>query len=67
MAERGLSQRHACRLLEVDPKTVRRPEHRGDESVRARLRSLAGERRRFGHRRLGILLEREGVRMNHMA
>jgi putative transposase len=46
---------------------VRRPEHRGDEAVRARLRSLAGERRRFGYRRLGILLEREGVRMNHMA
>ena len=65
MAERGLSQRHVCRLLEVDPKTVRRPERRGDEAVRARLRSLAGERRRFGYRRLGILLEREGVRMNH--
>ena len=48
MAERSLSQRHVCRLLEVDPKTVRRPEHRGDEAVRARLRSLAGERRRFG-------------------
>jgi putative transposase len=65
MAERGLSQRHVCRLLEVDPKTVRRPERRGDEAVRARLRMLAGERRRFGYRRLGILLEREGMVMNH--
>ena len=65
MAERGLSQRHVCRLLEVDPKTVRRPERRGDEAVRARLRALAGERRRFGYRRLGILLEREGMIMNH--
>jgi putative transposase len=44
---------------------VRRPERRGDEAIRARLWSLAGERRRFGYRRLGILLEREGVRMNH--
>ena len=65
MAERALSQRHVCRLLEVDPKTVRRPERRGDEAVRARLRTLAGERRRFGYRRLGILLEREGMVMNH--
>jgi putative transposase len=65
MAERSLSQRHVCRLLEVDPKTVRRPERRGDEAVRARLRTLAGERRRFGYRRLGILLEREGMVMNH--
>jgi len=32
--------------------------------VRERLRSLAAERRRFGYRRLGILLEREGVSMN---
>src|SRR5262245_4957555 len=65
MAERALSQRHVCRLLEVDPKTVRRPERRGDEAVRARLRTLAGERRRFGYRRLGILLERAGMVMNH--
>jgi putative transposase len=67
IAERGLSQRHVCRLLEVDPKTVRRPERRGDEAVRARLHTLAGKRRRFGYRRLGILLEREGMVMNHMA
>jgi putative transposase len=33
--------------------------------VRARLRTLAGERRRFGYRRPGILLEREGMIMNH--
>jgi putative transposase len=65
MAEHGLSQRHVCELLGVDPKTVRRPERRGDEAVRARLRALAGERRRFGYRRLGILLERAGMRMNH--
>src|SRR3546814_4934763 len=30
-----------------------------------RLRELAGERRRFGYRRLGILLAREGMGLNH--
>src|SRR5690606_25820099 len=43
-----------------------------DRSTRAehrracqRLRELAGQRRRFGYRRLGILLAREGMTMNH--
>jgi hypothetical protein len=48
MAARGLFQRHVCRLLEVASRTVRRPECRGDKTVRARLRSLSGERARFG-------------------
>jgi putative transposase len=33
--------------------------------LRSRLRELAGERRRFGYRRLGYLLEREGLAPNH--
>jgi putative transposase len=36
-----------------------------DAEVRTRQRSLAGERRRFGYRRLLILLRREGVHLNH--
>lgn len=36
----------------------------GDAALRARLRALAGERRRFGYRRLAILLRREGERVN---
>jgi putative transposase len=36
-----------------------------DRIVRARLRELAAFRRRFGYRRLHILLRREGIIMNH--
>ncbi len=36
-----------------------------DAALRRRLRELAGERRRFGYRRLGYLLSREGMRPNH--
>ena len=35
-----------------------------DADLRGRLRELAGERRRFGYRRLHILLRREGRRVN---
>jgi putative transposase len=36
-----------------------------DASIRARLRELAAVRRRFGWRRLKVLLSREGVHLNH--
>jgi putative transposase len=65
MAAHGFSQRRACRLIEVDPKTVRRVPTADAPEIRQKLRDLAGERRRFGYRRLGILLAREGITMNH--
>ena len=36
-----------------------------DGDLRSRLREIAAERRRFGYRRLGIMLAREGIVMNH--
>lgn len=64
MAQHGLSQRRACALAMVDPKTVRREPVADNPEIRARLRALAAERRRFGYRRLGLLLKREGLVMN---
>jgi putative transposase len=66
MQEKGHSQRHACGLVGLDPKTYRYAPRRWDDAVvRARLKALANERRRFGYRRLHILLRREGVMLNH--
>jgi len=37
----------------------------GDQELRERLRELAGQRRRFGYRRLHVMLRREGEVVNH--
>lgn len=61
----GLSERRACCIIGIARRVVRyRPRRPDDAAIRARLRELALERRRFGYRRLGYLLAREGIRMN---
>lgn len=65
MDEKGYSQRRACGLAGIDPRVYRYRSTRPDDAgLRQRLRDLAAERRRFGYRRLHILLTREGVRVN---
>jgi putative transposase len=63
----GLSERRACRLVGMARTSCRyEPQRQGEEEkLKARLRSLAGERRRFGYRRLTVLLRREGWAVNH--
>ena len=66
MERHGLSQRHACLLVGIDRSTLRYRRKRPDDAaIRQRLRELAAERRRFGYRRLGWMLQREGHAMNH--
>ena len=61
----GLSERRACSIVGVARRVVRYQSRRPDDAViRVRLRQLALERRRFGYRRLGYLLAREGIHMN---
>jgi len=60
-----MSERRACRVLGVDRTSVRYQATRPDDDVlRDRLRTLAQERRRFGYRRLHVLLRREGHAVN---
>ncbi len=57
----GLSERRACQIISADRKTIRYQSNRPPETeLRAKLRDLANERRRFGYRRLFVLLRREG-------
>jgi len=60
-AHLGLSERRACEIAGADRKMVRYQSQRApDTALRGRLRDLATERRRFGYRRLFVLLRREG-------
>ena len=64
-AEHDVSERRACEVLGVDRSSMRYRSRRGcDAAARLRIRELAAQRRRFGYRRLHVLLTREGYRMN---
>ena len=61
-----VSERRACSTLGADRTSIRYRSIRPDDAaVRARLRELAAIRRRFGYRRLHVLLRREDIIMNH--
>ena len=60
-----MSERRACRVIGVDRTSVRYQRTTPDDAdLRARIKALAHERRRFGYRRLYILLRREGRLVN---
>ena len=61
----AMSERRACRVLGVDRASVRYQATRPDDGeLRDRLKALAQERRRFGYRRLHVMLRREGHAVN---
>jgi putative transposase len=60
-----VSERRACRVIAADRTSVRYRSRRAEDGdLREKLRVLAQERRRFGYRRLHILLRRDGVLIN---
>lgn len=66
IADHSYSERRACRLIGVDRSSLPVSPPGGPHRSRPHASSgeLAHARRRFGYRRLAILLRREGVPMN---
>jgi putative transposase len=61
----GVSQRRACQALNIDRSSVRYASTRPDDAAaRAAMKAVASERRRFGYRRIHIMLQRQGIVMN---
>lgn len=64
----GVSERRACRVIGCHRRTYRYRSRAKDQTalrLRLRLRELASVRVRYGYRRLHVLLQREGWRVNH--
>lgn len=61
MTQKGYRQRRTCTLAGIDPRVYRRlPTRSEDFDLRARSKEQSSQRRRFGYRRLHLLLRREG-------
>ena len=62
----GMSERRACKTIGCCRMSVRYSSTRADDhALRQRMIAIARERRRFGYRRLHVLLRREGYAVNH--
>ena len=62
----GMSERRACKAIGSCRMTIRYASTRPDDGrLRERMKAIAVERRRFGYRRLHVLLKREGFVVNH--
>ncbi len=56
-----MSERRVCKAIGFCRMTIRYETRRDDDhELRERMKALAHERRRFGYRRLHVLLRREG-------
>lgn len=55
-----VSERRAQRVVGLSRGTAHYRSQRNDTGLREALRRIAGERRRFGYRRLAVMLKREG-------
>jgi len=62
-----ISERRACRLIGISQNSKRYiPADNGeDKMIIERLVALSARRKRYGYRRLHVMLQREGIQINH--
>ena len=61
-----LSQRRSCRLVGLERNTCRYQSKPEDtKALEAKIQAIAFERRRFGYRRIHMILKRSGMTINH--
>ncbi len=66
MEQHQVSQRRACGVLRVDRSTMRYQSRRGDDAdLRDAIKRVFRERRRFGYRRIHVMVARDGFEVNH--
>ena len=65
--EKRTSERKVCKLVGLQRNVARYvPKRReNEERLRGKIKKIALERRRFGYRRIHLLLKREGEQVNH--
>ena len=56
----GFSERRACRVINASRRRINYRSRRNDDALRVAMRRIAAERRRFGYKRLAVMLRREG-------
>lgn len=62
--QHGVSQRRACKVLSVYRSSMRYRSLRPDDAfIREAMKKVASERRRFGYRRIHVMLDRQGIVM----
>ena len=62
----GYSERKACQLIGANRASIRYVSNKLDEGLlKERIISIAHEKRRYGYRRIHVLLKRKGITMNH--
>ena len=66
VSNHGLSQRKSCQLVGLHRSSARYlGKKEGQDLLKAKIKAIAFERRRFGYRRIHLLLRRGGIKINH--